>query len=232
MFYIGPRFQFFSYDSTDNLNKTRNVGLNTLSIGLNPATLHKKQGYFGATAMLSIDTRNSRALTTKGINWVTTFSSLSGTNKNSYDRVTQLSSDFAFYLQLIPNERLVFANRTGVGVTGGNTFEFFQAQYLGTNENLRGFRRERFAGRSKFYNQAELRLKVANLKTYLFPAAFGLFAFVDNGRVWVKNDTVNKMATGYGGGVWFAPLRRIVISVAYAMSVEDKLPVVRLGWQF
>jgi len=27
-------------------------------------------------------------------------------------------------------------------------------------------------------------------------------------------------------------LRRIVLSVAYAMSNEDKLPLVRLGWQF
>ncbi len=232
MFSVGPRFQFYHYDSTDNLNKTRNVGVSPIPSGLNPSTLYKRQGYFGATAQLSIDTRNSRALPKKGINWVTTFNSMSGTNSNSYDRVTQLNTDFAFYLELIGDERLVFADRIGGGITGGSSFEFFQAQYLGSNEYLRGFRRERFAGRSKFYNQAELRLKIANLQTYLFPAAIGIFAFVDNGRVWVKNDNVSKMATGYGGGVWFAPLRRIVLSVAYAVSDEDKLPLVRLGWQF
>jgi outer membrane protein assembly factor BamA len=142
-----------------------------------------------------------------------------------------LSSDFSFYVKLIP-DWLTFANRTGVGITGGNSYEFFQAQYLGSNENLRGYRRERFAGRSKLYNQAELRLKVANLRTYLFPAAIGLFSFVDAGRVWHPSATVNKMAVGYGGGVWFSPLRRFVITASYAMSDEDRLLLIGFGWKF
>jgi hemolysin activation/secretion protein len=111
---------------------------------------------------------------------------------------------------------------------------FFQAQYLGSNEDLRGYRRERFAGKSKFFNQTELRWKWANLKTYLFPASIGMFAFVDIGRVWAPApfDSVSKMATGYGAGLWFAPLKRFVVNVSYAISSEDKIPLVGIFWRF
>jgi hypothetical protein len=40
------------------------------------------------------------------------------------------------------------------------------------------------------------------------------------------------MGVGYGGGLWFAPLRRFVISVSYAMSSEDNIPLFGLGWKF
>ena len=82
------------------------------------------------------------------------------------------------------------------------------------------------------YNQSELRIKVANLRTYLFPASLGVFAFFDAGRVWVENDTDNKVLSGYGGGIWFSPLRRIVLAVSYAKSKEDGIPMFSMGWKF
>lgn len=231
MLTFGPTFQFYSMDEDEELNNVRNVVLNTVAAGLNPATIFKKQSYIGARFSLIIDSRDNKVLPEKGINWVSTAKVLKGLGNNSYDKVTQLNSDFSFYLSLI-HDRLTFANRTGGGITMGSGFEFFQAQYLGSDDNLRGFRRERFAGKSKFYNQAELRLRLANFRTYLFPAAFGILAFVDAGRVWVDNDNDKKMFTGYGGGIWFSPLRRLMIAVTYAISKEDKLPLIGFGWQF
>ncbi|HWR33072.1 MAG TPA: hypothetical protein VN451_06085, partial [Chitinophagaceae bacterium] len=229
---IGPEYQFYSYDSTDKFNKVRNVELNNSS-GLIQGRFDKRQAYFGAKLDLMVDTRDNHAVPSKGITWNTSFRFQSGTGNNSYDNVTQVNSDFAFYLSLV-KDWLVWANRLGGGLTSGKNdqFEFFQAQFMGSDDNLRGYRKHRFAGNSKFYNQTELRLKLANLKTYLFPASFGMFAFVDVGRVWVKNDNVSKMATGYGGGLWFAPLRRIVIAVSYAKSSEDGIPLVGLSWKF
>lgn len=230
MFSFGPAFQIYSMDSTDNLNKVRNIFLNNMS-GVVKSTAFARQSYFGARVSLNIDTRNHPVLPSTGINWVTAVKHLSGITSKSYDKVTQVNSDFTFYLNLI-NDRLTFANRFGGGITMGKAFEFYQAQYLGSEENLRGFRRERFAGKSKIYNQAELRLRLANFRTYLFPAAFGIHAFVDAGRVYVDNDNDKKMLTGYGAGIWFSPLRRILITFTYAMSDEDKIPLVGLGWKF
>ena len=238
MLSFGPEFQFYSFDSTDNLNKVRNI-VKTNIPGVNKTTLSKKQSYFGARVTLLIDTRDNKILPSTGINWVTTLKYLNGLNNFSYDHVTQVNSDFDFHLNLV-KDWLTFANRTGFGITMGenptavdNKFEFYQAQYLGTEDNLRGYRKQRFAGRSKVYNQAELRLKVANLKTYLFPASFGVYAFLDAGTVKAfKDDATNKTLVGYGGGLWFAPLRRIVITLGYAASDEDKFPLAGLGWKF
>jgi len=238
MLSFGPEFQFYSFDPADDLNKVRNIVVSTPPL-VNLATLSKKQSYFGARLSLLVDTRDNKVLPSTGINWISNVKHLSGLNSNSYDNVTQINSDFTFHLNLV-NGWLTFANRLGAGVTMGknatptdNKFEFYQAQYLGTEDNLRGYRKQRFAGRSKIYNQAELRLKVANLKTYLFPASFGVYAFLDAGTVKAfKKDPTNKALIGYGGGVWFAPLRKIVISLSYAMSDEDNIPLVGLGWKF
>jgi outer membrane translocation and assembly module TamA len=59
-----------------------------------------------------------------------------------------------------------------------------------------------------------------------------MFAFVDAGRVWVKNDNVSKMATGYGAGLWFSPLRRIVFALSYGLSKEDHVPLFGMSWKF
>lgn len=228
---FGPSFQIYSLDTTDELNKVRNVVVNPLS-GLS-SSVFQRQTYAGARLTFTVDSRNSQALPTKGVNWITTFRHMAGIKKPySYKSVTQLSTELSAYFELIP-DRLVFADRIGGGITlGEQGYEFFQAQYLGSDEYLRGYRKERFAGKAKFYNQAELRLKLANLKTYLFPAAFGIYGFFDAGRVWVKDDNINKMGSGYGGGIWFSPLKKIVFTLSYAISKEDKLPLFGMGWKF
>lgn len=230
MLSFGPTFQFYEMDADDKLNMTRYISQTGVN-GLDPTTLNTKQKYFGALVNLMIDTRDHKVLPNKGVYWESKLRYLSGLGSNNYN-TTQLNTDISFYFNLI-NDRLVFADRIGGGLTSGdNGFEFHQAQYLGSEENLRGFRKFRFAGKSKFYNQAELRLRLANFKTYLFPAAFGIHAFVDAGRVWVENDADSKMLVGYGGGFWFSPLRRILLSFTYAVSNEDKLPLIGLGFKF
>ena len=231
MMTFGPVFQFYSLEKDEKLNKVRNVVLNTVASGLNPLTIFEKQSYVGAKLSVTIDTRDNKVIPSTGINWITTIKRFTGLGNNSYDKVAQINSDFSFYFNLI-NDRLVFANRFGGGINSGDGYEFYQAQYLGSDDNLRGYRKERFAGKSKFYNQAELRLRLANFRTYLFPAAFGVMAFFDAGRVWKKNDSDQKFLSGYGAGVWFSPLRRLLITVSYAISSEDKIPLVGLGWKF
>ena len=77
-----------------------------------------------------------------------------------------------------------------------------------------------------------MRLQLATFRTYLFPAAFGIMAFYDAGRVWRDNDTDKNFHSGYGAGLWFSPLRRLLISFTWAVSKEDNIPLVGLGWKF
>ena len=226
---LGPTFEFFSLDKEDDLNKVRFITMTGLN-GLDPATLFEKQSFFGGKANFAVDTRDNRVMPQKGINWITTYRYLSGLNDASRS-LSQLNSEMSFYLPIAKN-KLVLADRVGAGTNFGDDFEFFQAQYLGSDEHLRGYRKYRFAGKSKIFNQAELRLALAQFKTYLFPAAFGVFAFYDTGKIYDKDSESNKWLNGYGGGIWISPLKRIVISVAYTASKEDKLPLIGLGWKF
>jgi hemolysin activation/secretion protein len=127
---------------------------------------------------------------------------------------------------------LVYAFRLGAGHSFGK-FAFPQAQYLGGTENLRGYRKDRFAGRTMLYQNSEIRWKVADFKTYLFPGSFGIFLFNDVGRVWQDDEKSTDWHVGNGGGIWISPLRRIVLTAAYTRSKEEKgLPLVTLGFQF
>ena len=225
---LGPTFQFFKMDSTDKNNSKRFI-VREIPPGLDPETAFSKQNYIGGRFSLVADTRDNKAIPRKGIFWHSSVNHLSGLNGTRYE-VTQVNSDFSFYVSVIP-KILVLANRTGGGHNFGD-FEFYQAQYLGNEDNLRGYRKYRFAGTSKFYNNTELRLLVANFKTYLFPGSIGVLAFYDTGRIWADNDDSNKWLSGYGGGIWISPLRRMVLTVTYAASKEDKMPLVGLGWRF
>ena len=225
---LGPTFQYFNMDSTDANNSKRFI-TREIPPGLDVTTAFSRQTYLGGRFSLVADTRNHKALPEKGIFWSTTVRHLSGLNDVSYD-LTQVNSDFSFYVPLI-KKVLVFANRTGGGHNFGD-FEFHQAQYLGNDDHLRGFRKNRFAGQSKFYNNTELRLLIANFKTYLFPGSIGLLAFYDTGRIWADNDDSKKWLSGYGGGIWISPLRRTVLTITYAASKEDAMPLIGLGWKF
>jgi hypothetical protein len=229
---LGPTFQFYNLDSSDNRNRfILKTGTGVNDNGLEAATLFSKQSFIGGKLIVGIDTRNSKVLVTKGINWQTTLRVLSGLNDISRN-ITQLNSDLSFY---IPLSRKESSSSLAIRFGGGHNckgFEFYQAQYLGGTENLRGYRKYRFAGRSMAYNNVELRIKLGDFRTYLFPGSLGLLAFHDVGRVWIATDTNEKWHSGYGAGFWISPLKRLVITASYTISKEDKLPLITLGWQF
>jgi len=224
---LGPTFQFYSLDSAQN--KNRNI-LKTAVNGLDPVSLFGDQSYIGGKLILGIDTRNNLVMPSRGVNWQTALSVMSGLNDISKN-ITRLNSDFSFYLPLSRKGTSSLAFRFGAG-HNFNGFEFYQAQYLGGTENLRGYRKYRFAGQSMAYNNIEMRIKLAEFRTYLFPGSMGLLLFHDIGRVWIENETSTKWHSGYGAGLWFSPLSRLVITASFTASEEDKLPLVTFGWQF
>jgi hypothetical protein len=132
-------------------------------------------------------------------------------------------------------ERLTLATRFGGGTNAGD-FEFYQANVIGgrTGENVRGFRGERYSGRVAIYNNFEARLKLFHFNAYFFPADFGIIGLLDNGRVYVDDETSHKIHTGYGGGIWLNPFGVAVITATYAFSEDEKngLLNIKLGWWF
>lgn len=224
---IGPTYQYFHLEQDDNFSRYITLAPTN---GLDPATLYEKQSYIGGIFTLNVDTRNRPALPTRGITWNTSVKVYKGQTDESYDN-TQLRSDFAFYIPLGKN--VVLASRFGAGTTIGNDgFEFYQSQFLGALDNLRGYRKFRFAGETMAYNNTELRIRFGDFQSYLFPGSIGMILFHDAGHVWHDSDGNTKWASGYGGGLWIAPLKRFVISALITASKENVLPLIGFGFQF
>ena len=223
----GPAFEFYSIETENNFNRfITKTDIN----GLDSSTLYKSKSWLGGQLILGIDNRNNKIIPTRGVNWQTTLKSYGGVGSVSKN-FTQLNSDFGIYISLPGNTNFVIAERFGAGINFGD-YEFFQAQYLSGTENLRGYRKYRFAGTSMLYNNLELRIKLADFRTYLFPGAIGLLGFFDTGKVWVKNDPSSGWHQGFGGGLWIAPMKKIVISISYAASKEGGLPLISFGWMY
>ena len=226
-FALGPVFQYFSVDSGDNKDRYINqTGQN----GLDPASLYLSKAFVGGRATAIIDNRNDKTLTSRGIFWETRFSSLGNLNDNSH-AYSQLNSDLSVFMSFNTRADVVLASRIGYGKTFGQ-YEFYQAQYLGGLENLRGYRKYRFAGDEIFYHNLDLRVKLGDFETYLFPGSLGLQFFNDIGRVWLKGEDSHQWHDGYGGGVWISPLKKFVFSASYGQGTDGGVFLFKLGFQY
>jgi hemolysin activation/secretion protein len=111
-------------------------------------------------------------------------------------------------------------------------YEFYQANTLGNSENLRGYWRTRFAGRSSVYQNTELRFNLATLRGYVFRGKLGLLGFFDDGRVWIKEENSSTMHMGYGGGIYYLPYNMMAFTAYFSTSKEASFATLRAGFFF
>jgi hypothetical protein len=129
---------------------------------------------------------------------------------------------------IIPlSNKFSFANRDGYSTLSGKP-EFYQYNWIGGGQNLRGFRRQRFSGKSSVYTDNELRW-ITNMNGYLFKGKIGLMGFVDQGRVWMPEETSRTWHVGYGAGLMISPFNKVAATVYYGISEDDHLIHIRLG---
>ena len=153
-------------------------------------------------------------------------------NLDDVDRHTvNLSSELKFYVRLGVSDRVVLASRIGGKHIIGK-YDFFQAVNLGGGGTLRGFANQRFSGRTNFYHNIDIRIKVFDSENQSIPISGGITPGIDYGRVWIDDDTSNKMHVGYGGTLWIAPLDYIALSAGMFLSDEETRFTLRAGFQF
>lgn len=150
---------------------------------------------------------------------------------NTTQTFSRISSELSMYFPINFSPQITFANRTG-GAHNIGTFPFYESNSIGGTTNLRGYRGNRFSGRSTFYNNTELRLELFDFYRYLLGGKVGISAFYDTGRVWSDGDDSNFWHKGYGGGIWFNILDSFVISSTLGHSVEGNLFEIKAGFFF
>lgn len=184
----------------------------------------KRYNWVGGSAGYTLTTLKGAVFPTKGVLWDVTSRYLYARSENFFNQ----SSSFRFFL---PLGKLVFGSRIGGAVLWGDP-QFFQYNQLSGLDNLRGYRRSRFSGKSMVYNNNELRIPIADIKTYLLAGKVGLTLFCDNGRVWMPDEDSDKWHWGYGGGLWIMPFGRLAFSAYYGVSKEDQVFSVKTGFLF
>jgi hypothetical protein len=222
----GPVAQYFNIKEKNN--EEHYIGSLPPSSSDN---IYTGKWYAGGEVRATVNTRNSELIATRGIYFTTYARGWKGLGEYT-NNFSQLGAQFNFYSDFLYKKRIVLASSFGAD-RNFDQFEIPQAQYLGFKQNLRGYRYQRFAGKARAYNNTELRVNLGNLNAYLFKGPIGILAFHDVGRVWVSGEESNKWHTGYGGGVWLAPFRKLVLTGMLTSSKEENLfPMVIFGYQF
>ncbi|MGB5820262.1 MAG: metallophosphoesterase [Saonia sp.] len=136
--------------------------------------------------------------------------------------------------KLIPSGNLVLATEAEWKSNIGNAdnFFFYHAPSIGGSNGLRGFRDERFSGKSYFYHSSDLKLKLKRYITAVSPVTIGIYGGFDYGRVWVENDESNIWHTSQGVGLWVSSLKALTFSLGYFNSIENNLVQVGFGLSF
>jgi hypothetical protein len=195
--------------------------------------------YAGFGMQYNVNRRNDRLFTSRGVVFDVSAKAMSGLDARATN-FGAVESSFTLFQSFRLPARTVFVIRVGGGHNFGD-YQFYQAQILDGKTELRGFRKTRFYGDSKLYTNFEIRIKLANIRSYLFPASFGILGFHDGGRVWYSDGLGDPSAadgkstkwhTSVGGGIWFTPFNFAVLSVEAGHSEEGTLGYVRLGFMF
>ncbi|MEM9679718.1 MAG: phosphoesterase, partial [Bacteroidota bacterium] len=211
-----------------------NNQLNSLAVD---ETIFDNQDFWGGEMEYHFKNKDHTAFPTLGMQF-----SLQAGFRNNLDTskgFAYVIPELGFDYRLIPSGNLVLATDVRAHVNFGDDFEFYQAATLGANTGLRGYRNERFTGKSKFVQSTDLRWNFSDLRTNVLPIHLGVYGGFDYGRVWVDDALVfdndynsNTLNTSYGGG-FFINISDILSFNISAFNSDDDLRIAfKMGFDF
>jgi hypothetical protein len=172
-----------------------------------------RKDFGGGLVSLIFQNVDNRILPTKGIDFLANVSYTQNL-KRSDSTVARYEGMFNFYLPL--SKRLVLSVRSG-GATLTGKPKFYQLNSLAGSDNLRGYRRDRFWGKTVAYNANELQW-LFNIKSRIMNGKAGVFGLYDVGRVWHTGMSSDTWHTAYGGGIMLAPFNKVLFALSMAKA--------------
>jgi hypothetical protein len=223
---IGPAYSFYEWRGQEE----RQVALELPGLdAADSARLYGSKQFIGARLCMTVNNLNDELFPSRGVLMQNEFTVLSGMAGTGARPFTEMRSDLSLYASLADPARVIALIRFGGAHIFSKDFEFFQSANLGQNNFLRGFRKERFSGRSMTYGSVELRARLFNVDDYLLPGPFGVLAFNDVGRVWADGETSQRWHDGYGAGFYFIPYNMFIISGTLGLSSEQTMFNLSIG---
>ena len=204
------QFQLNFEHSKVQLNEDRFVAA---SPEVNPEVFNGQQ-FAGANYTFSFKNFDNNAFPTLGLEMI-----LNAGWKTNLSEFNQNFASFKGTLNLFrridKQGKFVFANSSNAMIINNNNFEFYQAAAIGGNNAMRAYRNERFAGKSYFVNNSEIRWDFGRVKNNIVPVNMGILVGYDVGRVWIDNEQSDKWHQGVGGGFWMNILETFSARIDY-----------------
>ena len=192
--------------------------------------LFDNQDFYGVDAKYQFINKNNSAFPTLGL--LAALQAGYKNNANSNNGFAYIIPELGIDYKLGASGSLVLATHLKAHVNIGDDIPFFQAAAIGANNGLRGYRNERFTGRSAFVQSTDLRWNFTNLKTGLMPISIGIYGGADYGRVWIEDDDSDKWNNSIGGG-FFANFAGLAAANFSVFDSNDGLRLAfRLGFEF
>lgn len=196
-----------------------------INVFYNQTEIENENQFLGVDAEFSYENQDNKAFPTIGME----LSIKGGYKSNGFGF---LIPSLGFDYKLVSSGQLVLATKFKGNILFGDDFEFYQAASLGANDGLRGYRNQRFTGKSSFYQSTDLRLNLRKVKTGLLPLHIGVYGGVDYGRVWFSGEDSDKWHNSYGGGVFANAADIITLQVSLFTAAEGVRFSFGLGFGF
>jgi len=194
--HLGAKFRTGISYETIEVEETEDRFINTFYQTNGEET---EKNFFGIDAQYTYENTDNSAFPTMGM--ATSLHIGYKTNTKDGDQnfgyiIPSLSFDY----KLVPNGRLVLATKWKAHFNIGDNFEFYQGASIGASDGPRGFRNQRFIGKTAYFQNTDIRYSLRRMKTGLLPLTIGIYGGFDYGRVWVPNEDSDMWHTSYGGG--------------------------------
>jgi hypothetical protein len=169
---------------------------------------------------IQMDTRDNKKLPTHGVYGqaeISYFPNLTDNEHSFYKLRGELRTYFTF-------ESMSFMTITfrTIGEKLWGEHPFFESAFLGGNESLRGFERQRFSGDASILGSMEIRSQLARIP-FIVPLWSGISAFAETGRVFLDGEHSNRWHNVIGGGIWFSIIKPEYIANFSLAHSEDKV---------
>ena len=185
-------------------------------------SVYKWQTFAGAGISYRFQRLNNSFVPTKGL-YVDASAAGFQNIKVSSSHYFLYSGNAHIYIPLV--SRFSLNIRAGGQIVTGNP-EFYQYASIG-GVIFRGTVRDRFRGKSAFYNNNDIRF-ISPVHTHFFAGKAGLLAFVDNGRVWLPGESSDAWHTAFGGGIILAPFNFVYADFNYGFYKKERTLQVRV----
>ena len=189
----------------------------------------KAKKFMGIETVYSFVNNNNNTFSTLGIE----FNLVAGWKTNleqSKQNYGYLSPSLKLNYPIVKNEILTLSTLWKGTVISNSKYEFYQASSIGGKDGLRGYRNERFSGKSSYYQNTDLRLNLFKFNAGLVPAKFGMFSGYDYGRVWLENEDSSKWHSSVGGGIFVNGAGLFTLQTSYFSSDDGGRFMFGLGF--